>query len=367
MHLKVYPVGTILCSCSARLGVCTITASELVSNQTFIGLVPGSRVSGEFLYYKMLSLADHLQGLASGTTIAYLPRRKFEDLEIHLPPIDQQRHIAEILSTLDETIEQTEALIAKHQQIKAGLMHDLFTRGVTPDGKLRPTREQAPDLYKESPLGWIPKVWEVEKLGDLLRRCGGYMQTGPFGSQLHAYEYQTEGVPVVMPQDINNGVVDDEQIARIHEKRAAELARHRMHLGDIIVARRGDLSRAAAISETEQGWVCGTGCFLLRLGHSSLDAKFAAYVYRQAFVQRQIEGGAVGTTMPSLNNAVMAGLLFPYCDKSEQIRIVERLTGIEQSIRVIIEGLGVKRQLKYGLMHDLLTGRVRISQEVGAA
>ena len=77
----------------------------------------------------------------------------------------QQRRIAEILSTVDEAIEQTEALIAKYQQIKAGLMHDLFTRGVTPDGHLRPTRTQAPHLYKESPLGWIPKEWEVVRIG----------------------------------------------------------------------------------------------------------------------------------------------------------------------------------------------------------
>lgn len=126
-------------------------------------------------------------------------------------------------------------------------MHDLFTRGVTPDGHLRPTREQAPDLYKESPLGWIPKEWEVERLGDILRRCGGYLQTGPFGSQLHAHEYQVEGVPVVMPQDINDGLIGTEQIARIHEGRAEELDRHRMRLGDIVIARRGDLSRAAAL------------------------------------------------------------------------------------------------------------------------
>ncbi len=85
--------------------------------------------------------------------------RRFEYDCCPQPP--QQRRIAEILSTLDETIEQTEALIAKYQQIKAGLMHDLFTRGVTPDGKLRPTRAEAPQLYKESPLGWIPKEWEL--------------------------------------------------------------------------------------------------------------------------------------------------------------------------------------------------------------
>jgi len=64
--------------------------------------------------------------------------------------------------------------------------------------------------------------------------------------------------------------------------------------------------------------------------------------------------------MPSLNNSVMAALLFPFCDEDEQVRIVERLEGAEQGIRALGEGLLSNRQLKQGLMHDLLTGRVRV-------
>lgn len=305
-------------------------------------------------------IAARFAQLANGSTRYGLSSSAIASTSVPLAPLAQQRRIAEILSTLDEAIAQTEALIAKHQQIKAGLMHDLFTRGITPDGHLRPTREQAPDLYKESPLGWIPMEWEVERLGDILRRCGGYLQTGPFGSQLHAHEYQVEGVPVVMPQDINDGLIGTEQIARIHEERAEELARHRMRIGDIVIARRGDLSRAAAISTSEQGWVCGTGCFLLRLGQSTLRPDYAAYIYRQDFLQRQIAATAVGTTMPSLNNTVMEALLFPFCDEDEQVRIVERLKGEEQEIHALSEVMFANRQLKHGLMHDLLTGRVRV-------
>lgn len=84
--------------------------------------------------------------------------------------LPQQRRIAEILSTVDEAIEATEALITKYQQIKSGLMHDLFTRGVTPDGRLRPPHTEAPDLYKESPLGPIPKEWRVGEIGRLFKR-----------------------------------------------------------------------------------------------------------------------------------------------------------------------------------------------------
>lgn len=315
-------------------------------------------VDTKWLYYSLA--AFDLTKLNEATGVPSISRDWLYRVLLGSTDFCAQRRIAEILSTLDEAIAQTEALIAKHQQIKAGLMHDLFTRGVTSDGHLRPTREQAPGLYKESPLGWIPKEWEVKRLGDILRRYGGYLQTGPFGSQLHAHEYQVEGVPVVMPQDINNGLIGTEQIARIHEERAEELARHRMRVGDIVIARRGDLSRAAAISASEQGWVCGTGCFLLRLGQSALRPEYAAYIYRQDFLQKQIAATAVGTTMPSLNNSVMEALLFPFCGEDEQLRIVERLKGVEQEIHALTEGLFANRQLKHGLMHDLLTGSVRV-------
>ncbi len=264
---------------------------DALLNQRILKAVakPNGKIDKDFFFYWCGPLLHQIHARTAATTVKHLSVRDLEQATGKFPTLVEQQYIAEILSTLDEAIEQTEALIVKTQQIKAGLMHDLFTRGVTPDGRLRPPREEAPQLYKESPLGWIPKEWEVEKLGDILNHCGGYLQTGPFGSQLHAHEYQAEGVPVVMPQDINEGGITTNQIARINEARAQELARHRMRYGDIVIARRGDLSRAAAISDSEQSWVCGTGCFLLRLGQSTLRSKFASYVYRQDFVQRQTD------------------------------------------------------------------------------
>jgi type I restriction enzyme, S subunit len=320
-----------------------------------------SLVSG-FLFYSING--QRFQRLIwlkrAGLGVPHLFQADLREFQIPLPPPAEQNRIAEILSTLDETIRQTEALIAKYQQIKAGLMQDLFTRGVTPDWHLRPTRAQAPELYKESPLGWIPREWEAERLGAVLSRSGGYLQTGPFGSQLHAHEYVNEGVPVVMPQDINDGAVSTEQIARIGVGKAQELSRHRMRLGDVIIARRGDLSRAAAILDPSVGWLCGTGCFLLRLGSSALRSEFAACSYRHPAVQRQIAGVAVGTTMPSLNNRVMERLLFFFCDVAEQDRILCVMRTVNQSMTVLQLQLDKLRQQKLGLMHDLLTGRVRV-------
>ncbi len=79
----------------------------------------------------------------------------------------QNKAIASILSSIDRAIASTEALIEKYQHIKAGLMHDLFTRGIGADGKLRPPREQAPELYRESAIGWIPKEWKIRESSEL--------------------------------------------------------------------------------------------------------------------------------------------------------------------------------------------------------
>ncbi len=353
--------GQLLIVTRTGVGKLAIAPCNVAISQDITGFyVDEDQATPAFLYHRLRRGVEDLKKLNQGTSINGIVRGDLVKYFIDLPPLPEQRRIAKILSTVDKAIEQTEALVGKYQQIRAGLMHDLFTRGVTPDGRLRPTRAQAPHLYKDSPLGRIPKEWEVKRLGIILKECGGYLQTGPFGSQLHAHEYEQEGVPVVMPQDINEGVISIDQIARIDERKAEELSRHRMRVGDIVIARRGELSRAAAIGESHEDWLCGTGCFLLRLGRKALHSDFAAYVYRHDLIQRQIAGVAVGTTMPSLNNTVMERLFFPLCDPEEQVQITERLDNLDWLLRFIQNRVAKLHQQKQGLMHDLLTGRVRV-------
>ena len=315
-----------------------------------------------FLYYLVCSneYRLHIQRLAAGAAQKNVSSNQIESFVFKRPEKNEQRYIAKILSSVDKTIEHTESLIAKYQQIKAGMMHDLFTRGVDAHGRLRPPREQAPDLYKMSRVGWIPKEWDAVRLGKMLQDSGGHLQTGPFGSQLHAYEYTIDGVPVIMPQNIEAGQVVIDSIARIPEKRAKQLARHRLREGDIVIARRGELERAAAIRQGQIGWVCGTGCFILRLGNSILDPQFISLAYRHDLVQRQVAARAVGTTMLSLNNAVMESLLFPYMKTEEQKAISSRLSTAENKIESCEIERKKLQKIKHGLMHDLLTGRVRV-------
>ena len=127
MNLKVYPVNTLLVSCSANLGFCAIVKKELITNQTFIGLVPDeSKVNIEFLYYVMILSSRKLNILSSGTTISYLSREQFERFEIILPCLEEQTPIANFLSAIDEKINHCTTLIEKTELWKKGLLQKMF-------------------------------------------------------------------------------------------------------------------------------------------------------------------------------------------------------------------------------------------------
>ena len=127
MNLKVYPIGTLLVSCSANLGFCAITEVELMTNQTFIGLVPNKeKVDVLFLLYVMRMLSRKLNVLSSGTTISYLSRQQFEQFKIPYPSLREQQKIANFLSSIDAKIESTIQQLTQTQTFKKGLLQKMF-------------------------------------------------------------------------------------------------------------------------------------------------------------------------------------------------------------------------------------------------
>jgi type I restriction enzyme S subunit len=131
MNLKIYPVGTILCTSSCDLGKCAIVGWELVSNQRFIGIIPDENTSSDFLYYLMLSNATRLNHLSTGTIQANLSRVAFEHLMVQFPSLREQREIADYLdkhcSIIDESIDKTGGLTNKLTEYKKSLIFEVVT------------------------------------------------------------------------------------------------------------------------------------------------------------------------------------------------------------------------------------------------
>ncbi len=127
MNLKVYPVGTLLVSCSANLGFCAITKAELMTNQTFIGLVPDvKKIDVLFLFYVMRRSSVKLNTLSSGTTISYLSRQQFEKFKIPYPSLLEQKKLTSYISNIDDKIETVATQITQTQTFKKGLLQQMF-------------------------------------------------------------------------------------------------------------------------------------------------------------------------------------------------------------------------------------------------
>ncbi len=127
MNLKIFPFNTLLVSCSANLGFCAIVKKPLITNQTFIGLVPNSEVVDvEFLFYIMRLSSNKLNTLSSGTTISYLSREQFEKFVIPKPSLPEQQKIATFLSSIDEKLEKYQGQIKAMENWKKGLLQQMF-------------------------------------------------------------------------------------------------------------------------------------------------------------------------------------------------------------------------------------------------
>jgi type I restriction enzyme S subunit len=320
----------------------------LVSN-FFRFLRPKLDVDGQFLTFQLVALnrssaiwryQQQTTGLINLKVVDYLKH------PVWVPTLAAQKKIATILTSLDTAIEKTEALIEKHQQIKAGLMHDLFTRGVLPNGQLRPPREQAPELYRETAIGWIPKEWEACKAGDIT-------QSIVPGRDKPAID--GGGVPWITTSDLDKFYISKSNAGLSVSARAVAMAGGRViPKGAVILSCVGEFG-VASITACELTMNQQLHAFLPKQG---LLAEWLAYcVHRQKHYMERV---ATQTTIRYLNKAGCESI--PVClpQMPEQVLLCERLGGIAEVVHADLSTLRNLRHQKLGLMQDLLTGKVPV-------
>ncbi len=199
----------------------------------------------------------------------------------------------------------------------------------------------------------VPDGWKLTSLREV---CSGNLQTGPFGSQLHAHEYVSSGVPVLMPKDLIDCRADLGRAAKITSEKADLLGKHVLKAGDLLFSRRGDVSRFALINVDSEGALCGTGCLKARPNcqHSS---EFLAYFLQKESVKKWLEQNAVGQTMPNMNTEILGELpLISASSKNEEDKIAQILSTWDKAITTTEQLLTNSQQQKKALMQQLLTG-----------
>lgn len=173
--------------------------------------------------------------------------------------------------------------------------------------------------------------WRQIKLGKILAEGGGKIQTGPFGSQLHASDYVDAGIPCIMPANMQHNRVNIDGIAFVSEGDAQRLRQHLVLEGDIVYSRRGDVTQKALIGKREVGYFCGTGCLLLRPG-KKIDSEFLTYHLSTQSNQKWIMKQAVGATMPNLNTTILSNVPLRVPDLGVQKKIAAVLSALDAKI-----------------------------------
>lgn len=173
--------------------------------------------------------------------------------------------------------------------------------------------------------------WRECKLGDFAE-----IQTGPFGSQLHAADYVDVGIPSIMPTNIGSRLeVRTDSIACIKEADAKRLEKYLIKENDIVYSRRGDVEKCAFITSKQSGWLCGTGCLRVRIISPELFPKFCAYYLSTDDIKGWVSGNAVGTTMPNLNSSILKRLPLTLPPLPEQKAIAAVLSSLDDKIDLL--------------------------------
>ena len=324
------------------------TANYVLSNHmTILRFADQSEVEPYYLarYFHYLWLKRYFERIRrQHVNQASVSLERLRGVEIALPPLPEQRAIAQALRTVQEAKDARQRSLALERERKAALMEHLFTRGTRGEPR------------KQTEIGLIPESWRVVRLGDLCANTQGLIQTGPFGSQLHSSDYKIRGIPVVNPTHLGVNTIVEDHLPFISKADADRLAKHYLRRGDIIIGRRGDFGRFSYIHERYVGWLCGTGSQLIRLNNPEVDNYFLSVSFATPLVQNYLSQNSVGSIMPNLNTKILRGVMLALPPLDEQRTIAAILRACDTNVGALKREIRVLEELFRAMLDQLMAG-----------
>jgi type I restriction enzyme S subunit len=271
----------------------------------FVVMRANDELLPEFLYYFLSRDAFREAGaqvMSGAVGHKRVPNEYFEDLLIPLPSQEEQKRIVAALdqafAALDRARANAEANLADAELLYASAV----------DGLMQHHRD----------------LWRRGTLNDLV----GEIATGPFGSLLHKSDYVEAGIPIVNPSNIVNGRIEADWSKTISAEAAERLRSYRLRVGDLVIGRRGEMGRCAPVWDEMEGWICGTGSFILRL-RPGVSAELVGYLMRSRTIVDRMSAIATGATMPNLSNRALGQMSFELPGYQTQLTILDRIKRVE--------------------------------------
>lgn len=247
-----------------------------------------------YYYYLRQNRMQLLQKDFTGSGLQHTSKKKIGALTVPLPDIDEQN---KIVAKIEELFSELDKAVDTLQNIKKQLA--VYRQAV---------------LKEAFDVNSYTKIIEISEITDDIR-------IGPFGTMLHKSDYISNGIPVINPQHIKNNNICESKTITVSKSKAHQLSAYMLKHNDIIMGRRGEMGRTAAVKENHEGWICGTGSIIFRLKHD-FDAILYSKILASPSIVHYLEEHAAGTTMKNLNESIVKHIPVPYITIAMQKEIM---------------------------------------------
>ena len=323
-------------------------------------------------FYKDTVLVPLMKGAANVS----LSMHDIATVEIPLPPIEKQRELSALFFTLQENqkklVAETEKQFEYTKQLRQNILQDAIEGKLTADWrknhpvikgdpnydaealfeqiqkeKTDKKQKKLPPITAEDKAFDIPEGWKWVRLGEISYN----RSTGPFGSMLHKTDYVSDGIPLINPTNIKLNHIDYQSCMMISLAKFEKLNHYALSKNDIILARRGDLSKCGII-DTQKKQICGTGCFFMKL--LAVDENFFKLVYQSQKSQQYLLQDSIGQTMSNLNQKLLEKLPFPLPSIAEQKEIVDKVKYLLAKVAKLESQIAERENMAKQLMQSIL-------------
>lgn len=332
--------GTVLMSFKLTIGRAAIAAEPLYTNEAIAAFIPrDGEVAPEYLFYALprAALSVEADQAVKGLT---LNKAKLLDLLLPLPPLPEQRKIAAILSSVDDTIEQSQAVIDQLEVVKKGLLAEFLTRGM-------PGQHTE---FKETEIGGVPVGWDVVPLEDALEKIIDYRGRTPLKSE--------SGIPLITAKNVRGGFLASEPREYIPAESYNDwMTRGLPQATDILFTTEAPLGNVAPMPSMKVA--LAQRLLALRPNPTKLDSVFLLWALQH--LRSSIEERGTGSTVKGIKQSTLRRLPLPLPSIDEQHRIGPPLQSLQLRIQAEMADLDSLRTVKDALLDALLSGRVRVN------
>ena len=337
--------GDLLFSWSATLAVVRWTKGPAVLNQHIFKVVEKPGVSKEFLRHLLDYSLPSLAGRSHGSTMKHIRKGVLREHRVLTPPLPEQRKIAAILSSVDDAIEKTQAVIDQVQVVKRGLMQELLTRGLP--GQHR--------RFKRTQVGEVPEDWEISRISEIAR-CH-------YGTSV-ALKSEKGGLPVLRMGNLRDGRVNLDDVKYLEEGKVSDdLLLSRC---DVLFNRTNSADLVGKVSVFDHSIRASFASYLLRLRTEPNigNGRWLAYLLNTGTVQKILRATATpGVSQVNISRKNLLATTVPVPPIQEQAAIVAMLDSIQHRVEVEQSKVEHLAELKIGLMSVLLTGELRVTPD----